>query len=141
MQNPQSAYERGLLRPFIAMTGVASDDEQSGIVNENESVDKLSRDERKHWKDAAMKIINDPARNGNKKGDYDFDSWWEWEIFGNVSDMYRGTIYMPMSGDYVSSAAKTGNINLPKSTFDANRLIREGQIANNRRPLVKTNFD
>ena len=52
--------------------------------------------------------------------------------------MYRGTIYMPMSGDYVSSAAKTGNINLPKSTFDANRLIREGQIANNRRPLVKT---
>ena len=62
MQNPQSAYERGLLRPFIAMTGVASDDEQSGIVNENESVDKLSRDERKHWKDAAMKIINDPAR-------------------------------------------------------------------------------
>ena len=66
---------------------------------------------------------------------------WEWEIFGNVSDMYRGTIYMPMSGDYVSSAAKTGNINLPKSTFDANRLIREGQIANNRRPLVKTNFD
>lgn len=139
-KNPRAAYERGVLRPFLVMTGVASDDEQSGIVKEGSTVDKMSRDERKHWKDAAMKIINDPSKNGNKKGDYDFDSWWEWELFGNVSDMFRGTIYMPMSGDYVSSAAKTGNINLPKSTFDAGRILQEGQIANNRRPLVKTNF-
>ena len=46
-------------------------------------------------------------------------------------------IFFDIDGTLVSFK----NHQIPKSTFDANRLIREGQIANNRRPLVKTNFD
>ena len=55
--------------------------------------------------------------------------------------MFRGTILMPLAGDRISVATRTGNINLPKPMFDARRVQQRGQIQSNFKPMGPTNFN
>lgn len=144
MNDPRTAGEQGLLRPFLAMTGVAPDTTATigGIVtDQNKAVDKLRGDEEASWKKHMMEVLNSPEKNAGKKGHNKIDSWYEWEWLGNTSDMFRGTILMPLAGDRISVATRTGNINLPKPMFDARRVQQRGQIQSNFKPMGPTNFN
>ena len=87
-----------------------------------------------------MEILNKPEKNAGKKGHNKIDSWNEWEWLGNTADMFRGTILMPLAGDRISVATRTGNINLPKPMFDARKIQQRGQIQSNFKPMGPTNF-
>lgn len=143
MSDPKAAGEQGLLRPFLAITGVAPDTTATigGVVTEeNKAVEELKGDEESSWKKQMMEILNSPEKNGGKKGHNKIDSWYEFEGM-NASDMFRGTILMPLAGDRISVATRTGNINLPKPLFDARRIQQKGQIQSNFKPMGPTNFN
>lgn len=145
IKDPKSAGEQGLLRPFLALNGATADETgRNGVVtSNNKAVEELKGDERERWKNFLNATINSPNKNGGKKGNYDVDSWWEhnwfW-LFDNTADMYRGTILMPLAGDRISTATRTGNINLPKTMFDARNIHQEGSIRSNWNPMGPTNF-
>ena len=66
MNDPRTAGEQGLLRPFLAMTEVAPDTTATigGIVtDQNKAVDKLRGDEEASWKKHMMEVLNSPEKN------------------------------------------------------------------------------
>lgn len=132
-KDPKLAYQRGLLKPFMAVTGLAAENDQYGITENNRAANKLPSADKTAYIRQMYSVYQkeDPKDKFN-----DFDKW-----YLPNADVYRGTILVPISNDRLTAQALTGNIYLPKSTFNAKRLLQRSQsMVNGLKGLGPTNF-
>lgn len=130
--NPNQAFQKGLLRPFIAVSGLAADNEQFGISDENRAVEEVPKADKKAYINQMYNVF----KKENPKDDFDEFTHW----FTPNDDVYKGTVLIPVSDDRLTPFAMTEHIFLPKSSFMADELLKRGQSSVNGLGGLRTNF-
>lgn len=134
--NPEYAFKKGLLRPFIAVTGIAAEEENYGISGDNRAVERVPKSE----KLAYINQMYNVYKTENPKDDFDEFDDWTWIPFKSADDVYKGTVLIPVSDDRLTPFAMSEHIFLPKSDFMADDLLKRGQSSIRSLSGIRTNF-